>query len=109
MKVAAPGRRLRALRKSFRRGAASNVERRARRRKFGTARSASDNSAQPSPASPLQRSDQYHTRQTLLAIDSRFDNVLNRNGHVGKEIKAGDRLDLIYAHPIGSPVAVNSP
>src|ERR1043165_2703984 len=43
----------------------------------------------------------------LLVIDSSLDHRLNPSRHVGKEIEARNRLDLIHAHAISAPVAVN--
>ena len=46
---------------------------------------------------------------TLLVIDLSLDYVLDGGGHVGKEIVPRNRLDLIHAYPVRSPIAVNRP
>jgi hypothetical protein len=43
----------------------------------------------------------------LLIINVRLNNVLDRNGHIGKEIIARDRFDLIDAYPVGFPITAN--
>src|ERR1041385_853732 len=43
----------------------------------------------------------------LLGIDASLDHGLYARRHVGKEIEARNRLDLIHAHTICSPVTVN--
>ena len=43
----------------------------------------------------------------LLVVDYALDYGLYARGYVGKEIEARNRLDLVHAHPIGSPITVN--
>ncbi|MDX6532238.1 MAG: hypothetical protein QOH41_4528 [Blastocatellia bacterium] len=49
----------------------------------------------------------YATDSALLVIDVGLNYVLDQSRHVGKEIIASDRLDLIDADPIGLPVRPN--
>ena len=54
-----------------------------------------------------QRAAEIGYHRLLLVIDSSLDHGLYARRHVGKEIEARNRLDLIHAHSISSPVTVN--
>ena len=55
----------------------------------------------------LHRLRRTSSKLFLLVVDLPLDYCLYAGGYVGKEIVTRNRLDLVHAHPVRSPIAVN--